>query len=172
MTSRPNLVRITPVGTTTATTTPWPLPASPGALRFHALPIFSLDASYRNPRRSTVKYGTCLKIMVSPVRARVPPLLFSTYFQEPLALFAALTEGGIHHKCHHNGHSLEALREVVVEAHGRLTMHGGGDVGVGVARPRGLLLVSARTHNAVQVENCTFVRCQGTLSGPSYPQVQ
>ena len=110
--------------------------------------------------------------MVSPVRARVPPLLFSTYFQEPLALFATLTERGIHHKCHHNGHSLEALREVVVEAHGRLMMHGGGDVGVGVARPHGLLLVPARTHNAVQVENCTFVRCQGTLSGPSYPQVQ
>jgi hypothetical protein len=66
----------------------------------------------------------------------------------------------------------EALREVVVEAHGRLTMYGGGDVGVSVARPRGLLLVSARTHNAVQVENCTFVRCQGTLSGPSYPQGQ
>ena len=112
--------------------------------------------------------------MVSSVRARVPPPLFSSYFQgKPLALFAAaLTERGIHHKCYHNGHSLEALREVVVEAYGRLTMHGGGDVGVGVARPRGLILVSARTHNAVQVENCTFVRCQGTLSGPSYPQVQ
>ena len=111
--------------------------------------------------------------MVSPVRVRVPPLLFSSYFQgEPLALFAAaVTERGIHHECHQNEHSLEALREVVVEAHGRLTMHGGGDVGVGVARPRGLLLVSARTHNAVQVENCTSVRCQGTLSGPSYPQV-
>jgi hypothetical protein len=78
MTSRLNLVRITPVGTTTATTTPWPLPASPGALRFHALPIFSLDASYRNPRRSTVQNGTCLKIMVTPVRVRVPPLLFLT----------------------------------------------------------------------------------------------
>jgi hypothetical protein len=107
--------------------------------------------------------------MVSPVRVRVPPPLFSSYFQgKPLALFAAaVTERGIHH----TEHSLEALREVVVEAHGRLTMHGGGDVGVGVTRPRELLLVSARTHNAVQVENCTFVRCQGTLSGPSYPQV-
>ena len=41
-----------------------------------------------------------------------------------------------------------------------------------VARPRGLLLASASTHNAVQVENCTSVRCQGTLSGPSYPQVE
>ena len=72
--------------------------------------------------------------MVSPVRVRVPPLLFSRHFQEkPLALFAAaLIKPSVHHKCHHNGHSLEALREVVVEAHGRLAMHGGGDVGVSV----------------------------------------
>jgi hypothetical protein len=40
-----------------------------------------------------------------------------------------------------------------------------------VARPRGLL-ASARTHNAVQVQNCTSVRCQGTLLSPSYPQVE
>src|SRR5215207_7279046 len=72
--------------------------------------------------------------MVSPVRVRVPPLLFSRHFQEkPLDLFAAmLVKCGIHHNCHHNGHSLKALREEVVEAHGCLAMHGGGDVGVGV----------------------------------------
>ena len=28
-----------------------------------------------------------------------------------------------------------------------------------VARPRGLLLASPRTHNAVQVQTCTSVRC-------------
>ncbi len=33
---------------------------------------------------------------------------------------------------HHNGHSLEALREEVVEVHGGLAMHGGRYVGVGV----------------------------------------
>jgi hypothetical protein len=36
---------------------------------------FGLEALYRSPQHSTVKYGTCLKIMVSPVRVRVPPLL-------------------------------------------------------------------------------------------------
>jgi len=70
MLSRPSLVRTALLGTTTATTTLWPLPASPGALRLHSLPIFSLDASYRNPRHSRVKYGTCLKIIVSPIRVR------------------------------------------------------------------------------------------------------
>ena len=76
MSSRTGLVSISPVGTTTATTTPWPLPALPGALRLHALPRISLEALYRYPWRSMAKYGTCLKIMVSPVRVRVPPLLF------------------------------------------------------------------------------------------------
>ena len=79
-------------------------------------------------------YRPRLKIMVSPVRVRVPPLSFSTHFQEkPLPLFvAALMKRGIHHNCHHNGHSLEVLQEEVVEAHGGLAVHGGGDVGVGV----------------------------------------
>jgi hypothetical protein len=36
---------------------------------------------YRNPRRSTGERGTGLKIMVSPVRVRVPPLLFSKDLQ-------------------------------------------------------------------------------------------
>src|SRR5215213_5308024 len=70
-----------PDSTTTATTTPWPFPALPGALRLHALPKFGLGAPNGNQRRSTVKDGTCLKIMVSPVRVRVPPLLFSRYLQ-------------------------------------------------------------------------------------------
>jgi hypothetical protein len=70
------LVHTALVGTTTATTTPWPLPALYGSVRLHALPKFSLEALYRYPWRSTVHSGTCLKIMVSPVRVRVPPLLF------------------------------------------------------------------------------------------------
>jgi hypothetical protein len=81
MASRTGMVKIALVCTTIATTTPWPLPALYGALRLHALPRFSLDASNSNQRRSTVKYGTCLKIMVSPVRVRVPPLLFSSDLQ-------------------------------------------------------------------------------------------
>ena len=41
-----------------------------------------------------MKYGTCLKIMLSPVRARVPPLLFSKDLQEKfLALFTAALIG-------------------------------------------------------------------------------
>jgi len=74
MASQTGLVSIAPASTTTATTTPLLLPASHGALRLHALPRFGLKALYRNQRRSTVKNGTYLKIMVSPVRARVPPL--------------------------------------------------------------------------------------------------
>src|SRR5215211_6889845 len=35
---------------------------------------------------------------------------------------------------------------------------------------RGRLRESAGTHNAAQVQNCPIVRCQGTLSGPSYPR--
>src|SRR5215212_9155850 len=147
MSSRTGLVSISPVGTTTATTTPWPLPALPGALRLHALPRFGLKSLYRYQRRSTVKNGTCLKIMVSPVRVRVPPLLFSRHLQEkPLPLFvAALMKRGIHH----NGHSLEALREEVVEVHGGLAMHGGGDVGVGVG---GLLHRSVSQHLRDQLQ--------------------
>src|SRR5215212_10206892 len=81
MASQTGLVSIAPASTTTATTTPWPLPASPGALRLHVLPRFGLKALYRNQRRSMAKDGTCLKIMVSPVRVRVPPLLFSRLLQ-------------------------------------------------------------------------------------------
>ena len=52
-----------------------------------------------------------------------PATLVSSHVQEkPLPLFvAALMKRGIHH----NGHSLEALREEVVEVHGGLAMHGG-----------------------------------------------
>src|SRR5215213_5802990 len=81
MASQTGLVSIAPASTTTATTTPWLLPASPGALRLHVLPRFGLKALYRNQLHSTVKNGTCLKIMVSPVRVRVPPLLFSRLLQ-------------------------------------------------------------------------------------------
>ena len=75
MMSRTALISTTPVGSTVATTTLWPPPALPGALRLHALPRFGLGALNGNQRRSTVDSGTGLKIMVSPVRVRVPPLL-------------------------------------------------------------------------------------------------
>jgi hypothetical protein len=66
--------------------------------------------------------------MMSPVRVQVPPLLFSRYLQEQSSalITTALLKRSIHHNCHHNGYSFEALRERLVEA------HGGGDVGVGV----------------------------------------
>src|SRR5215213_4122988 len=56
-------------------------------LRLHALPRFGLKAYHRNRQRSTVKYGTCLKIMVSPVRVRVPPLLFCKDYPRSFATF-------------------------------------------------------------------------------------
>ena len=82
MASRISLVRIAPVGTTTATTTPWPLPASPDISVRSILSRFSVDAPYGYLRRSTVNSRTCLKIMVSPVRVRVPPPLFCKDLQE------------------------------------------------------------------------------------------
>ena len=79
--------------------------------------------------------------MVCPVRARAPPLLSCKDLQgKRFALCAvAHIERGIHHNRHHNGRSLEVLREEVVQAHGRLTVHGGGDVGGGTeAAPDGI----------------------------------
>ena len=72
--------------------------------------------------------------MVSPVRVRVPPLLFSRHLQEkPLALFEWLRiECRFYHNHYHNGHSLKVLGEEVVEAQSGLAVHGGGDVGVGI----------------------------------------
>jgi hypothetical protein len=91
MTPRMDLVSTAPVGTTTATTTPCPPSPLHGALRRSALPIFSLGAFYRYPRGSTVEGGTGLKIMVSPVRIRVSPLLFYSDLQaKRLALAAPL----------------------------------------------------------------------------------
>src|SRR5215207_6326380 len=81
MMSRTGLVSTTPVGTTAATTTPWPLSPLHGVLRRRALPRSGLGASYGYQRRSTVERGPGLKIMVSPVRVRVPPLLFSSDLQ-------------------------------------------------------------------------------------------
>jgi hypothetical protein len=67
--------------------------------------------------------------MVSPVRVRVPPLLFSRLFQEKrLAHFA---RPRIERRIHHNGHSLEVLREEIAQAHRGVAVHGGGDVSVG-----------------------------------------
>ena len=82
-----------------------------------------------------------------PVRVRVQPPSFSSHCQEKsLPLFvAALMKRGIHH----NGHSLEALREEVVEVHSGLAMHGGGDVGVGVG---GLLHRSVSQHLRDQLQ--------------------
>ena len=72
--------------------------------------------------------------MVSPVRVRVPPLYFCKDLQVKLsAIFAGLRiECRFYHNHYHNGHSLKVPREEVVEAHGGLAVHGGGDVGVGV----------------------------------------
>jgi hypothetical protein len=72
--------------------------------------------------------------MVSPVRVRVPPLLFYRYSQgKRSTLFAWLRlERFQYHNHYHNERSLEVLREEVVEAHSGLAVHGGGDVGVGV----------------------------------------
>jgi hypothetical protein len=81
MMSQLSLVRTALVGTTIATTTPWPLLAFYGVFRRRDRPHFSLGASNGNQRRSKVDSGTCLKIMVSPVRVRVPPLpAFSGFF--------------------------------------------------------------------------------------------
>jgi len=88
MTSRTGVVSIAPASTTTATTTPWPLPALPGALRLHALPRFSLEALYRNPRRSTVNYGTCLKIIGVPGSS---PLVGSLFPASPRSCARRLT---------------------------------------------------------------------------------
>ena len=65
---------------------------------------------------------------------RVSPLLFCRYLQgERLALSAQLhVERRFYHNRYHNGHSLEVPREEIVEAHGGLAVHSGGDVGVGV----------------------------------------
>ena len=72
--------------------------------------------------------------MVSSVRVRVPPLSFSRYFQgKPSTLPQLLrVERCFYHNRYHNGHSLEVPREEIVEAHGGLAVHGGGDVRVGV----------------------------------------
>src|SRR5215207_5343151 len=72
--------------------------------------------------------------MVSPVRVRVPPLLFFRHFQVKLSALSARLHVRrlFYHNCYHNGRSLEVLREEIVEAHGGLAMHGGGDVSVGV----------------------------------------
>ncbi len=54
------------------------------------------------------------------------------------ALAARLhVERRFYHNRYHNGHSLEVPREEIVEAHGGLAVHGGGDVDVGVGGLRG-----------------------------------
>src|SRR5215203_5779546 len=68
--------------------------------------------------------------MVSPVRVWVPPLLFSRHFQVKLSALSARLQ--VRRLFYHNGHSLEVLREEIVEAHGGFAMHGGGDVSVGI----------------------------------------
>jgi hypothetical protein len=90
MTRQMSFIHSAPASTTTATTTPWPLLALPGALELHALPRFRVEALYRYPWHSMAKGGTCLKIMVSLVRVRVPPLLF-------LAIRRGNTKQSAHH---------------------------------------------------------------------------
>ena len=72
--------------------------------------------------------------MVSPVRVRVLPLLFPSDLQgKRRALSVRLRiERSFYHSNYHNQHSLEVLREEIVEAHSGLAVHGGGDVGVGI----------------------------------------
>jgi hypothetical protein len=92
------------------------------------LPRFSLETLYRYPWRSIAKDGTCLKIMVSPVRVRVLPLL--KYLQNVRKRLALSARFHVERRFYHNGHSLEVLREKVVEAHSGLTVHSGGNVKV------------------------------------------
>jgi hypothetical protein len=143
MMSRIGLFSTITVGATTAATTPWPLQAPPGALRLHALSRFGLGALNGNQRRSTVDSGTGLKIMVSPVRVQVPPLLFSRNLQGKLSALSTrlYVERGIHRNGHHDGRSFEVLREEVVEAHGGLAVHGGGSI-LGAHLPHGFLPVA------------------------------
>src|SRR5215213_4877897 len=72
--------------------------------------------------------------MVSPVRFRVSPLLFCRDLQvKSLAALRRCSRGcSYYHNQYHNGRSLEMRGEEIVEAHGGLAVHGGGDVGVGV----------------------------------------
>jgi hypothetical protein len=72
--------------------------------------------------------------MVSPVRIRVSPLLLYSYLQvKRLALAMRIhVERRFYHNRYHNGHSFKVPREEIIEAHGGLAVHGGGDVGVGV----------------------------------------
>ena len=89
--------------------------------------------------------------MVSPVRVRVPPLLFSRHLQEKHpAIFERLRiECRFYHNHYHNGHSLKVPREEVVEAHSSLTVHSVGDVGVGVG---GLLYGGVPEHLRDQLQ--------------------
>ncbi len=116
MPSRTGLVSDSPVATTIATTTPWPPPAFFGVLRRRGGPDFGLDAPNGNQRRSAVESGTCLKIMVFPVRVRVPPLLFSRHSQGKRSALSERpqVESHLHHHRYHD------------EAHGGFTVHGGG----------------------------------------------
>jgi hypothetical protein len=56
------------------TTTAWRFTALPGGPRRSATSKNRLDSAYDALWRLTVGFGTDLKIMVSPVRIRVPPL--------------------------------------------------------------------------------------------------
>jgi hypothetical protein len=89
--------------------------------------------------------------MVSPVRIRVSPLLFYSYLQDkcsPLQAWPRI-EFCFYHSRYHNGHSLEVPQEEVVESHGGLAVHGGGDVGVGVG---GLFYRGVSQHLRDQLE--------------------
>ena len=68
--------------------------------------------------------------MVFSVRVRVPPPLFSSYFQgTPLALFAAaVTERGIHHKCLADLPVTQEMRERLLSG-GRARPHRAGSRG-------------------------------------------
>ena len=105
--------------------------------------------------------------MVSPVRVRVPPLLFFRHFQVKLSALSARLHVRrlFYHNCYHNGRSLEVLREEIVEAHGGLAMHGGGDVSVGVG---GLLHRSVLQHLRDQLQLLPILEHE---SGEGVPEV-
>ena len=54
--------------------------------------------------------------MVSPVRVRVPPLLFCRHFQEKR--FGLFARPRIERGIHHNGRSFEVLREELTKGKG------------------------------------------------------
>ncbi len=105
--------------------------------------------------------------MVSPVRVRVPPLLKCSHLQVKYRSLSVRLhiKHSYYHNYYHNGHSLKVPREEIVEAHGGLTVHGGGDVSVGVS---GLLHGGVSEHLRDELQLLPVLEYQG---GKSMPEV-